>query len=175
MADLDEFQLAKLAREMVMNIRNYKAIFDDFGITEEDYYEIEKNEFYKKAKSQFAIEWNATMTTEDRLRIGSLAYLEQLYPVITRKALAGDNLTAAVEVGKLLAKTAGIGDVKADKNLAERFVIQINMGADVEKYDKPVEITVDDKPVAPPAIEKAKKKSRYAQVAAVQDPEVAGD
>ena len=34
MKDLDEFTLAKLAREMAMNIRPYKPIFADYGIDE---------------------------------------------------------------------------------------------------------------------------------------------
>lgn len=153
MVELDEFRLAALAREMVMNIRNYAVVFQDFSITEDDYYEIEKNPFYKRAKEQFALEWNSTTSTEDRLRIGSLAYLEQLYPILTRRAmLATESLPAAVEVGKLLAKTAGVGDTKTEKGMADRFVIQINMGSDVEKYDKPVEITANAEPlaVAPP-------------------------
>ena len=54
MADLDEDAMAKLAREMAMDIRNYKDIFADFGISEEDYYEIAKTRFYMRAKEQFA-------------------------------------------------------------------------------------------------------------------------
>jgi hypothetical protein len=33
MTTLSETAMAQLAREMVMNIRNYKVVFDDFGIT----------------------------------------------------------------------------------------------------------------------------------------------
>jgi len=163
--DLDESTLAKLAREIVMNIRNYKETFETFGITEEDYYEIEKNEFFKKVKEQFAIEWNATTSTSERLKVGAMAYFEQLLPRLTRRAIAGeDTLAASTEVGKLLMKTAGMGEqTKGEPNLAERFVITINMGGDTEKFDKPLDITTIDAPVltpAPAAIAAPEKRKR---------------
>jgi hypothetical protein len=172
MVELDEVMLAKLAREMVMNIRNYRAVFDDYGIEEDDYYEIEKNEFYKKAKETFALEWNASTSTEDRLKIGSLAYLEQLVPVITRRAMRDDTaLAASTEVGKLLSKMAGVGEAKTEKNLAERFMITINLGGDdVKTYDKSIELNPND---VPPKPLPKPKKSKYTQVEAAkhgQDP-----
>jgi hypothetical protein len=145
MIDLDESQLAKLARELVMNVRNYTLVFADFGIDENDYQHIEKNVFFRKVKEQFAIEWNAATSTEERVRIGSLAYVEQILPVITRRALLPDaNLGQSTDVGKLLMKAAGIGEPKSEKTNAERFVITINLGADTETYDKPLAIGVDD-------------------------------
>ena len=152
MTDLDEITLAKLAREMAMNIRPALQIFADFGIDETDYYEICKLEFFSKAKEQFVLEWNATTSTADRVKIGSLAYLEQLLPAITRRALdMREPLVAATDVAKLLAKNAGVGEFKnGDKPMSERFVITINLGADVdgkpvvEKYDKSIEIDAND-------------------------------
>lgn len=145
MADLDEIQLAKLAREMVMNIRNHKAVFADYGIDETAYYEIEKLSYYKKIRDHFALEWNSALSTEDRLRIGSLAYLEHLMPVLTRRALREDTpLAASTEVGKFLQKAAGVGEPKNDKALNDRFVITINLGADVEHYNKSLAIDAND-------------------------------
>jgi hypothetical protein len=145
MTDLDELQLAKLAREMAMNIRNYKDIFADFGIDENDYVRIQRNEFYRKVKEQFTVEWNSAVSTEERLRIGSLAYLEQLTPVITRRAMREDsNLGAATDVSKVLMKMAGVGEAKSEKANLERFVITINLGGDVEHYDKPIAIDAND-------------------------------
>jgi len=147
MTDLDDVTLAKLAREMVMNIRNYQAVFTDFGISEEDYYEIEKNDFYKRVKEQFAQEWNSSLSTKDRLRIGSLAYLEQLLPAITRRALrAEESLAASTEVGKLLEKIGSVGEQKGEKPAGERFVININLGADVERFDEAIEVGTEEVP-----------------------------
>jgi hypothetical protein len=146
--ELAEEMLAKLAREMAMNIRPYAQVFDDFGITETDYYEISKLEFYTRAKAQLSLEWNATASTADRLKFGSLAYLEQLLPALTRRALdLKEPLPAATDVAKLLARNAGIGEAKSEaKGASERFVITINLGADVdgkpvvEKYDKSIAV-----------------------------------
>jgi hypothetical protein len=146
--DLDVAAMAKLAREMAMGIRNYRDIFKDFDITEEEYYEVSKNEFFKKLKEQFSTEWNSANSTEERLRLGSLAYLEQMLPAATRQALKSDTpLASATDWSKVLMKMAGVGEVKGEKDhQAERFVIQINMGADTETYNKSIEVNPDDIP-----------------------------
>ena len=87
MVDLSETALAKLAREMAINIRNYKDIFDDFKITEEDYYEICKLDFFKRAKEQFALEWNSALSAADRVKLTSATSAEEILPVVTRRAL----------------------------------------------------------------------------------------
>jgi hypothetical protein len=151
MVDWDETKLAKLARELTMNIRPYQAVFADFGIDEVEYYEISQNEFYKKVKEHFAQEWNSTLSTEGRVKLESLATYEQLLPILARRAMQDDTpLPAATEFGKLLAKTAGIGDPRSENMAADRFVITINLGADlegkpiVEHYNKSIEANADD-------------------------------
>jgi hypothetical protein len=151
MAELNETGLAALAREMAMNIRNYKAVFADFGITEEDYYEICKNEFFKKAKEQIALEWNSTGSTADRIRLQGQAGTEVLMPVAIRRALeATTPLDSVLDTLKMTAKIGGIGDKVADaQSGAEKFVITINLGADVEgkpmveHYEKPIAIELN--------------------------------
>ena len=138
MADLTENEMAALAREMVMGIRNYKLIFADFGIDEADYYEIAKNETYKRIKEHFTLEWNATTSTQDRIRLQGAAGIEVIMPVVARRALeATTPLAEVIESAKFMAKVAGIGDAKNNPQAAsERFVITINLGADLE--GKPV-------------------------------------
>jgi hypothetical protein len=146
MTDFDELTLAKLARELVMNIRNYKLVFADYGIDENDYYEIEKNAFFKKIKDHYTVEWNSATSTEDRLRIESLAYLERVYPALARRALdPQESLAAATGFANLLARTAGVGQEKSGPaNSSERFVITINLGADTETYNKSIEVDPND-------------------------------
>jgi hypothetical protein len=151
MAELDETQMAALARELVMNIRNYKETFELFGIDETDYQLIEKNEYFRKVKEHIALEWNSTLSTEERIRFQNLAYYEKLSPILTRRAMQPDaNLSASTDVGKLLMKGAGIGEAKTDKAITDRFVITINLGADVdgkeviEHYDKAIAVSSPD-------------------------------
>jgi hypothetical protein len=139
----DEFAMAKLAREMAMNIRNYKTIFEDFGIDEEQYYEIAKHEFFKRAKEQFAIEWNSALSANDRVKLIMAAYTEEMLPKIGAGALDDSKpLSDRLAVFNSFCKGAGIGEAKPNGNGAERFVININMGGDIEHYDKAIAIDV---------------------------------
>jgi hypothetical protein len=155
MADLNEQQMARLAGEMVRNIRNYKLVFADFGITEEDYYEIAKNDYYKKIKDQYTLEWNSTTSTADRIRLQGQAGTEVLMPVAIQRAIQGNEpLAAVIETLKMTARIGGIGNEKNEpKNANDRFVITINLGADVdgkqviEHYDKTV--AIEDNPTRP--------------------------
>jgi hypothetical protein len=151
MKDLDEFALAKLAREMAMNIRNYKAIFEDFGITEEDYYEISKIEHFKRCKEQFSLEWNSSASAADRSRLIMAAYTEQCAPAMARGVLDETKpFSDRIDGFKSLMKGAGIGEAKNDRGSAERFIININLGGEVETYDK--SLTIDANDVAPAKI-----------------------
>lgn len=135
---MDEFKLAALAREMTMAIRTYEAIFTDFNIDEQDYYQIEKIEFYQKAKERFAIEWNSSLSTVERVKHINAFFYEQLMPKLVARARSGtEPLAAATDIAKLLAKAAGIGEVKqSDQPASEKFLITINLGADTEIYEK---------------------------------------
>ena len=151
MTDLDEFALSRLAREMAMNIRPIAKIFEDFGIDETQFYEISKNPVFIKTRDQFALEWNSSLSATERVNHISAAYLEQILPVVGGKALdRSENLAAATDVAKFLARNAGIGEPRTDgaKGAAERFVITINLGADTEKYDKSLTIDANDAGVA---------------------------
>lgn len=163
--DLDEFALAKLAREMAMNIRNYKTVFEDFGITEEDYYEIEKIEFYKRAKEQFTLEWNSVLSVADRVKLKSAVLSEEVLHTFGKRMLRETTPTEDVVNGlKLLCKNAGIGEGKEGTANAERFVITINMGADTEHYDKSITIDAKDISPEPKIVGDAKVKSRLLDI-----------
>jgi len=141
MADLDEYAMAKLAREMAMAIRNYKDIFADFNLTEEDYYEIAKNDFYKRAKEQFALEWNSTLSTADRVKITSAAGAEQGLLAVTRRMLdPNEPFPGVLTAFKQLCQNAGIGDPKAEQKTSERFIITINIGDESKTYDKSIDV-----------------------------------
>jgi hypothetical protein len=156
MADLNETSMAQLASEMAMNIRNYKAIFKDFGITEEDYYEISKHPFFIRAKEQFALEWNSTMSAADRVRLISASYAEQALPVMGRRMMdPTEPLDRALNTFKQMCANAGIGNDKAaPQNAADRFVITINLGADTEHYNKSIEVNPNDVNLAQITVDK---------------------
>lgn len=159
MADLNETSMAQLAREMVRNIRNYKDVFHDFGISEEDYYEILKNPYYQKIKEHIALEWNSTGSTAERIKLQGQAGTELLMPIAIQRAMvATEPLSSVIEALKMTTKIGGIGESKNEtKNPAERFVITINLGADVEgkpvieHYNKSIEPNANDVALPAPA------------------------
>jgi hypothetical protein len=110
MPDLDEFALAKLAREMAMNIRPYQAVFSDFGIDESDYYEIAKQDFFKRAKEQFTLEWNSVLSVNERTKLLSATGYEEALPVICKRLLReNESLRDVIDGAKMLSKNAGLG------------------------------------------------------------------
>jgi hypothetical protein len=151
MADLDETAIAQLAREMVMAIRNYKTVFADFGISEEDFYAISKTDFYKRVKDHYTLEWNSALSAADRVKLISASYAEQALPVMGKRMIdPKEPLDRALDTFKQFCKNAGIGDVRAgETTAAEKFVITINLGADtkgkpmIEHYEKPVAIDLN--------------------------------
>src|SRR5215831_9415844 len=101
--DLDETKMAALARDLVLNIRNYKETFAEYGIDENDYQQIEKNEFFRKVREHLILEWNSIHSSEERNRFIQLAYYEKLSPIVVRRAMLPDaNLSASTDVLKVL-------------------------------------------------------------------------
>lgn len=137
---LDEFRLAKLAREIAMSIRPVPAILQDYGLDETAFYEITKNAFFIRAKEQFALEWNSALSVNERVKLISASFLEQALPKLGGRMMGDEPLAAATDVAKLFARNAGLGDIKAEQKNNERFQITINLGADKEIYDKAVTI-----------------------------------
>jgi hypothetical protein len=138
--NLDEVAVAKLAREMAMAIRSYRVIFEDFGISEQDFYEISKLPFYKRAFEQFTLEWNSALSTNERVKLISAAYLEQALPRLGGRMMSDESLSAATEVAKLFSRNAGLGGDPKEAKSNEKFVITINLGEDDTKtYSKNIE------------------------------------
>lgn len=130
--DMSTFDLARLAREIAMNIRERPAILATFKITEEQYAQIEQNPFYRRALDSSIIEWEGAVNTPTRIKIEAAAILEVGMPVLgARMADKQESLAAAVETGKLFKTLAGIGEADRTQGVpGEKFTININLGAD---------------------------------------------
>jgi hypothetical protein len=133
--------LAALAREVAMDIKPLPDILKVYRLSEDDYLKISKIPFYAKALETAAIEWNSALSTHDRIRIEAAAIMEDAMPGLSARMKSRDEaLPAAIEAGKLFAKLAGLGEVnKAAAGSGEKFVIQIDLGADTKlRYEKDV-------------------------------------
>lgn len=139
-------RLAALAREVAYNIRPLDAILADFKITQEQYDSYLQMDFYKSALEGAVIDWNKASSTEKRLQLQAQAGLEDGLPTLTARMTDKDSaLPAAVEVGKLLTKIAGIGEPGKSADAKDRFVITINLGD-----GQPLKFEKDVTPNTPP-------------------------
>ena len=138
--DLSELQLVKLARELVMHIQDPAKVIAAFNITQVQFDQhVITNRFYKRAYETLLIEWEAAATTNKRIAFKSAFTLEDGLPKLGARMVDDkENLNAAVETAKLLAKLSGAGEQKADTTPGEKFTIQINIGAKELKYEETV-------------------------------------
>jgi hypothetical protein len=148
--DLTSNQIAVLAREMAIAIRDPQIILKALNITQEqfDTY-ILPQVFYKRAYEAFVLEWESALTTNKRIALQSAAALEDVLPKLaSRMHKDVESLPAVVETAKLLAKLSGAGETSSETTPGERFTITINLGA--EKLEYKETIGISPLAIAPP-------------------------
>jgi hypothetical protein len=141
-------ELAQLAREVAMNLRPRSHILQDFKLTETQYEFLEaNNDFYKAALRAACIEWHAPLNTQERIKVEAAAILEDsLVGLGARMQNRAEGLPGVVEVAKLFAKVAGVGEREAGSGApGERFTINIDLGGDT----KAVSVSAAPAPAAP--------------------------
>ena len=132
--DLEPAQIATIAREMAVAIKNPVLILEAMGVSQAqfDAY-VRPNAFYKRAYEAFVLEWESALSTNKRIALQSAAAIEDVLPKLSARMSNGqEGLTAITETAKLLAKLAGIGEEKRNVGEGERFSITINLGADTK-------------------------------------------
>lgn len=133
--ELGPAKLAKLAREVAMDVKDLPVILGHYNLTVADFERLKENEFFKRALEAVTIEWNSALSTHDRIKIEAAAILEDNMPALSARMVKNEEpLNAAVEAGKLFAKIAGIGDGAKEAHPGEKFTININLGADTKLH-----------------------------------------
>jgi hypothetical protein len=138
--------LARMARDVAMDIKELHVILSDYKLDQAQYDFLEAhNEFYKSALGAACKEWHAPLSTAERIKVEAAAILEDsLIGLGARMRNSSEGLPGVVEVGKLFAKIAGVGEREAGSAApGERFTINIDLGGDQK-------ITVASSP--PPAV-----------------------
>lgn len=139
--ELSPFDLAKLAREVAMDIKELDVVLGYYRLTLEQYAEVCKIPFFKRALENSTLEWNSALSTHERMKIEAAAILEEGLPILgARMKNKDETFAAATEAGKLFAKIAGLGEVSRDAPApGEKFTITINLGDDTKlHYEKDV-------------------------------------
>ena len=156
---MDRTQIAALARELVMNIKNRQEILAAYELTEAELQAVEGLDYFKRASEQIAIEWNKVLSTPTRVKLISLAMLEDGMPTLGGRMIdPKEQLTSAVEAAKFLARVAGLGsdEQQGAGASADKFIIQINMGGgEAVTFAKTIDTSpVDSEVVELPALPK---------------------
>jgi hypothetical protein len=154
-----DFFLSRLAREITMEIRSKTEIIAGFGLTDEQYAEIEKLPYYVQRLKDISIEWNSTLSTNERNRLISASFVEHGLPMLgARMTDPNTPPRDAVEFLKAFGKIAGLGEPKTNMDTGGKFVININLGEDkkltFEKDITPLAITSDNQKEVPVLPEK---------------------
>lgn len=130
---LDWPTLAKLAREIAMDIKERSVILSEIKLNAAQYEFLEaNNEFYRTALAAACKEWHAPLSTQERLKIEAAAILEDgLVGLGTRMSNRAEGLPGVIEAAKFFAKVAGVGEREAgSSHPGERFTINIDLGGD---------------------------------------------
>ena len=140
-AGIGELTLLKLAREIAMDIRPVEDILETHKIDPENWGEIQKNPYFQGILSSEIEAWQSANNTSERVKLKSLAFVEEALPEFFARAHdPKEPLPAKTDILKTIAKFAGVGG--SDFNAAvggERLSVTINLGADHQlKIEKDV-------------------------------------
>ena len=131
-AGFGELILLKLAREIAMDIRPVEEILEIHKINGENWENIQKNPYFQGILSSEVEAWQSANNTSERLKIKSLAMVEEALPEFyARMHDPKEPLPAKTDVLKTIAKFAGVGG--SDFNAAvggEKLSVTINLGSD---------------------------------------------
>jgi hypothetical protein len=130
---LEEGVLLSIARELAMDLRPVETILKDHGKTPKDLENYFKLPRFRGLVEEFRLAWAGVTNTEERVRLKSLAMVEETLPEMFRRlhssGPSGDPLSSKVELLKTVAKFAGIGQAEGKEGGA-KVSITINLGND---------------------------------------------
>ena len=127
----DELTIVKLAREIAMDLRPIEDIVESLGISSPEWDAIQALPVFQDRVRTATEEWQSGMNTSERVRMKSLAFVEEALPEFFARAHdPKEGLAAKTEVLKTISKFAGIGGSVDGAGSGERMVVTINLGAD---------------------------------------------
>lgn len=121
----------KLAREIAMDLRPLPDILTMHGVSEADWEAIKQSPVFQKLLQSEVEAWEAATNTAERVKLKSLAFVEEALPEFFGRAHdPKEPLNAKVEVLKTVSKFAGVGGSVDGANIGEKLTVTINLGSD---------------------------------------------
>lgn len=140
--------MLKLARDIAMDMRPLPETLKLYEVSEDMWERISTSVTFQGYLRQSISEWNSATNTAERVKVKSMAFVEEALPEFFARAHdANESLNSKVEVLKTVARFAGMGGPVDGKLGGERLVVTINLGADqqlkIEKEYDPQTIEGD--------------------------------
>ena len=124
-----EVTMLKLARELAADIRSLDEILEIYEVSAEQWRSISSNATFQMYLRRCIEEWNSASNTSERVRLKSMAFIEESLPEFYARAHdPKENLNHKVEVLKTVARFAGIGGSLDTGAVGERLSVTINLG-----------------------------------------------
>lgn len=140
----NDVTLLKLAREISMDMRSVEEILELHEVSQEEWVVISIMPRFQSYLRQCIEEWNSAVNTAERVKLKSLAFVEEALPEFYARAHdPQESLNAKVEVLKTVARFAGVGGSVDSAVSGERLSVTINLGADQQlKIEKNITPTI---------------------------------
>lgn len=132
LAVVDDLTVMKLARELAKDIQPLEVILKFMALSPAQWDKINAMPHFQTVLRQECEAWAGASNTAERVKLKSLAFVEELLPEFyTRAHDTRELLSAKTEVLKTVARFAGVGATGGgDGGLSEKFSVTINLGAD---------------------------------------------
>lgn len=145
-------KFVRLAREIAMEIHPLPEILQRMEVSEFEWAAIQQNTRFQQLLASAVEEWNSATNTAERVKIKSLAFVEEALPEFFARAHdPKEGLAAKVEVLKTVSKFAGVGEKTGGVDVGSRFSVTINMGDTKVSFEKqlPAQVTIDQPQAIP--------------------------
>ena len=115
-----------------MDIRPLDDILSAHGIDQSRWDTISATPTFQNLLRSEVEAWNSATNTAERVRLKSLAFVEEALPEFYARAHdQKEPLNSRVEILKTVAKFAGVGGTSVDgTSLGEKLMVTINLGSD---------------------------------------------
>lgn len=128
--NMTQFEVAKLAREVAMDINEVSTILGHYQLSREQYNTIESLPFYQQVLAAERQAWLSAKNAPERIKLEAAALFEEAMPKLHARMINPlENLNQVAEVAKLIARVAGVGEKDGTASAGgEKFSITINLG-----------------------------------------------
>ena len=144
--NLGDKDLISLAREIAMGVRDIEDILATLKISDERYDQIAAMPRFQGYLKSALEDWESASNTGERVKIKSLAFIEEALPEFyARVHDPKESLAAKTEALKAVARFAGLGGpVTSSGNDAGRMTVTINLGSDQQlRIERDITPTVE--------------------------------